>query len=68
MSKIAIKTNVDDKQQHSFQSVSCMVNSIKTTEEVGLIVNRPFFMNTKEEIPRQIGDCRNDRTDQIAIQ
>jgi hypothetical protein len=65
MSKIAIKTNVDDKQQHSFQSVSCMVNSIK---EGGLVVNRPFFMNTKEEILKPIEVYRNDHTGQIAIQ
>jgi hypothetical protein len=65
MSKIAIKTNVDDKQQHSFQSVSCMVNRIK---EGGLIVNRPFFMNTKEEILKPIEVYRNDHTGQIAIQ
>jgi hypothetical protein len=68
MSKIAIKTNVDVKQQHFFQSVSFMVNSIKTTEEGGLIVNRPFFMNTKEEILKPIEVYRNDHTGQIAIQ
>lgn len=46
MSKIYISTNLDEKQkQHSFRSVSRIVNSIKTTEGGGFIVNRPFPTN-----------------------
>jgi redox-sensitive bicupin YhaK (pirin superfamily) len=43
MSKIKIKTNLEEKQQqHSFRSVSRIVNNIKTIEGGGFIVNRPF--------------------------
>ena len=46
MSKLTTKTktNVDEKQ-HSFRSVSRVINSIKTTEGGGFIVNRPFPTN-----------------------
>ena len=46
MSKLTTKTktNVDEKQ-HSFLSVSRVINSIKTTEGGGFIVNRPFPTN-----------------------
>src|SRR5919198_125049 len=42
MSKINTKTNSDEKQQYSFRSVSRIINSIKTIEGGGFIVNRPF--------------------------
>jgi quercetin 2,3-dioxygenase len=45
MSKIKIKTNLEEKQQHSFRSVSRIINSIKTIEGGGFIVNRPFPTN-----------------------
>jgi redox-sensitive bicupin YhaK (pirin superfamily) len=46
MSKIKIETNSDKKQQeYTFRSVSRIINSIKTTEGGGFIVNRPFPTN-----------------------
>ena len=57
------KTNIDDeKQQPSFRSVSHIINSVKTTEGGGFIVNRPFPTNAlldfdpfpKEEILKAI--------------
>jgi redox-sensitive bicupin YhaK (pirin superfamily) len=48
MSKLTTntKTNVDEKQQqYSFRSVSRIINSIKTSEGGGFIVNRPFPTN-----------------------
>jgi redox-sensitive bicupin YhaK (pirin superfamily) len=48
MSKLTTntKTNVDEKQQqYSIRSVSRIINSIKTTEGGGFIVNRPFPTN-----------------------
>jgi quercetin 2,3-dioxygenase len=46
MSKLTTnaKINVEEKQ-HSFRSVSRIINSIKTTEGGGFIVNRPFPTN-----------------------
>jgi quercetin 2,3-dioxygenase len=49
MSKLATntKTNPDERKQqpHSFRSVSRIINSIKTTEGGGFIVNGPFPTN-----------------------
>jgi redox-sensitive bicupin YhaK (pirin superfamily) len=51
MSKLATNTNTktnlveDREQQPSFRSVSRIINSIKTTEGGGFIVNRPFPTN-----------------------
>lgn len=42
MSKINTKTNSDEKRQYSSRSVSRIVNSVKTTEGGGFIVNRAF--------------------------
>src|ERR671930_2304322 len=42
MSKINTKTNSDEKRQYSSCSVSRIVNSVKTTEGGGFIVNRAF--------------------------
>lgn len=44
MSTTKIKTNPHEKQ-YSFRSVSHIINSIKTTEGGGFIVNRPFPTN-----------------------
>jgi quercetin 2,3-dioxygenase len=46
MSGIKIKTNLDDKQLSTFRSVSRIINSIKTTEGGGFIVNRSFPTNS----------------------
>jgi quercetin 2,3-dioxygenase len=42
MSKIESKTTSDEKQPSTFRSVSRIINSTKTTEGGGFIVNRPF--------------------------
>jgi quercetin 2,3-dioxygenase len=40
--KIKTKIYPDKKQQYSLRSVSRVVNSLKTTEGGGFVVNRPF--------------------------
>jgi len=44
-SKNKNKNISDKKQQYSFRSVSHVINSLKTTEGGGFVVNRPFPTN-----------------------
>lgn len=45
MSKLTTNTKTNVHQQYSFHSVSRIINSIKTSEGGGFIVNRPFPTN-----------------------
>jgi hypothetical protein len=45
MSKLTTNTKTNVHQQYSFRSVSRIINSIKTSEGGGFIVNRPFPTN-----------------------
>ena len=46
MSKTKINTNSNEQQQHSFRSVSRIIDSITTTVGGGFIVHRPFPTDT----------------------